>query len=155
MPVRWAMPCGIASGICPKPGPMRGRAAGRPGSLQTGLWPPHRRWPRRCCTGPSGQGCPPHGSRATVSRALIGGCGWGWRPSPRPMSWPSRAQHMSGGRGGNARLRPSWPRCLRRAGAGSVRATAPKAPAGMTGAGCPWLHRWRPAGAAGSWSGAV
>jgi hypothetical protein len=79
----------------------------------------------------------------------------GLEAQPQPMSWPSRAKNMSGGRGGHARSRPSWPRYLRRAGAGSVRATAPQAPAGMTGAGCPWPHRWRPAGAAGCESGAV
>ena len=48
-------------------------------------------------------GGPAPWSRATASRAMTAACGGGWKPSPTPMSWRSRARHTSGGTGGNGR----------------------------------------------------
>jgi DDE superfamily endonuclease len=99
--------------------------------------------------------CPPAGSRAAASMAMIAACDCGWRLSPKPMSWRFPVRSTSGWTGDNARSSRSWPPCRRRVGCGSGRETGAKGPAGMPGVGCRWPSRWSRPGAAGGWSGGV
>jgi hypothetical protein len=77
----------------------------------------------------------------------------GWKPSPGRMCWRSRAKHMSGWAGDNARSKPSWPRCRRTAGPDGALVMVPKVHAGITGSGCRWPIPWPRHGAAGCWCG--
>jgi hypothetical protein len=95
----------------------------------------------------------PELARVMLERALAAGvpAGWvtadevyaaarryaaGWRPISCPPCWPSSAPSRCRGRRGRPRRQPGWPSTSRRrAGCASAPARAPRAAAGMGGAG--------------------
>jgi hypothetical protein len=149
-PVRGGTPGSTGNALCPRSGRKSASAAPVRGGLSSARVPRSPCWRR-----PARRACPPPGGPVTASRARIGGRGCGWRRTPRPLSWRSRARRMSGGGGSNGRSKRSWRPGPPPPGHGTARAQGRKARGGRPGAGCPWPPPCCPRGGVGCWYGAV
>jgi hypothetical protein len=100
-PPRGAMPCGPRSSRRWRP-PTAGGSATQPEWCTTGAMRPGApvrsparaaRWrPATAACGGARPACRRRGGPGPAGRALIGACGGGGRPAPRPWSWRSRAR---------------------------------------------------------------